>query len=135
LIEAMIFDLDGTLFQTEKLKAHSYARAVAELCLYEVESQEVIEAFEDVVGRSRKEVAESLVARFDLEQKASKRMKEFGVRTPWQAFIQIRLGHYQSLLEDPQVLKEHRWPHNLQVLDQSKSAGCSTALATMSHCE
>jgi len=30
----MIFDLDGTLVQTEKLKALSYARAAVELCPY-----------------------------------------------------------------------------------------------------
>ena len=28
----MIFDLDGTLVQTEKLKAQSYAHAAIELC-------------------------------------------------------------------------------------------------------
>ena len=32
MIRAMIFDLDGTLVQTERLKALSYARAAVELC-------------------------------------------------------------------------------------------------------
>ena len=31
MIEAVIFDLDGTLVQTEKLKALSYAKAAVEL--------------------------------------------------------------------------------------------------------
>lgn len=31
IIRAMIFDLDGTLVQTEKLKALSYAKAAREL--------------------------------------------------------------------------------------------------------
>jgi beta-phosphoglucomutase len=31
MIRAMIFDLDGTLVQTERLKAISYARAAMEL--------------------------------------------------------------------------------------------------------
>ena len=31
MIRAMIFDLDGTLVQTERLKAVSYARAAVEL--------------------------------------------------------------------------------------------------------
>jgi hypothetical protein len=51
----MIFDLDGTLVQTEKLKALSYAQAVVELCPLHVDSNQVIEAFREVVGRSRKE--------------------------------------------------------------------------------
>ena len=32
MIRAVIFDLDGTLVQTERLKALSYARAAVELC-------------------------------------------------------------------------------------------------------
>lgn len=32
MIQVMIFDLDGTLVQTERLKALSYARAAVELC-------------------------------------------------------------------------------------------------------
>ena len=31
MIKAFVFDLDGTLAQTEILKAHSYAKAVEEL--------------------------------------------------------------------------------------------------------
>lgn len=43
MIRPMIFDLDGTLVQTEKLKARSYAKAAVELCPHEFEEQEVIE--------------------------------------------------------------------------------------------
>ena len=32
MIRAMVFDLDGTLVQTEKLKALSYAREAVEIC-------------------------------------------------------------------------------------------------------
>lgn len=35
MVKAMIFDLDGTLVQTEKLKALSYARAAVQLCTRE----------------------------------------------------------------------------------------------------
>ena len=44
----MIFDLDGTLVQTERLKAISYARAAIELCPYNLTEEEVIEAFKKV---------------------------------------------------------------------------------------
>ncbi|MGB3905651.1 MAG: hypothetical protein WBB22_12075 [Anaerolineae bacterium] len=50
MIRAMIFDLDGTLVQTERLKALSYARAVAELCGNKIREPEVIDAFRDPVG-------------------------------------------------------------------------------------
>ncbi len=79
MVKAMIFDLDGTLVQTEKLKALSYARAAVELCPHEIEQSEVIEAFKDVVGLSRREVATALVERFDLSETAAKLMNDFGV--------------------------------------------------------
>jgi phosphoglycolate phosphatase-like HAD superfamily hydrolase len=40
----MIFDLDGTLVQTERLKAISYARAAIELSPKKLIEEEVIEA-------------------------------------------------------------------------------------------
>ena len=43
-IRAVIFDLDGTLVETEELKALSYARAAVELCA-ELNEAEVIKAF------------------------------------------------------------------------------------------
>jgi len=48
MIRAMIFDLDGTLVQTEKLKALSYAKAVGDLCPEEILEADVIEAFVQV---------------------------------------------------------------------------------------
>jgi phosphoglycolate phosphatase-like HAD superfamily hydrolase len=65
MIRAMIFDLDGTLVQTERLKALSYARATVELCPYTLSEAEAVEAFKDVVGLPRREVAQALVERFD----------------------------------------------------------------------
>lgn len=135
MIQAMIFDLDGTLVQTERLKALSYARAVIELCPQEVSEAEVVDAFKEVVGLSRREVAQWLVEKFNLEEKAQARMAEFGVNTAWQAFIQVRLQHYEASLADPQVLIDHRWPHNLALLEGARRANCKTGLATMSRCQ
>lgn len=134
MIEAMIFDLDGTLVQTEKLKAHSYARAAVELCPYSLDEQAVIEAFKEVVGRSRREVATYLVERFDLTNKSEARMAEFGVNRPWQAFVQVRLGIYEDMLADPEVIRSNQWPHNVALLEQARRVGCKIGLATMSHC-
>lgn len=134
MIQAMIFDLDGTLVQTERLKALSYARAAVELCPRRLDQAEVVEAFKDVVGRSRQEVAMALVDRFDLEPAAQARMAEFGVTSPWQAYVQMRLRIYEEMLADPEVLRENQWPHNVALLHAARRSGCRTALATMSHC-
>ncbi len=135
MIRAMIFDLDGTLVQTEKLKALSYAKAAVELCPYSLEEKDLIEAFKQVVGLSRREVARYLVERFDLADRANERLEEFGVTTAWQAYVQVRLGIYQELLADPEVILRNQWPHNVALLQEARQAKCKIGLATMSHCE
>ena len=134
MIRAMIFDLDGTLVQTERLKAISYARAAAELRPDAVSEAAVMDAFRDVVGLSRNEVATTLVERFGLAEAAAARMAEFGVGTPWQAYIQLRLRHYEALLADPEMLRRNQWPHNVDLLHEARQTGCKVGLATMSYC-
>lgn len=135
MIRAMIFDLDGTLVKTERLKAISYARAAMELCPNRFDETEVIEVFKEVVGRSRDEVAVTLMERFGLAEATGVRMAEFGVTSPWQAFVQIRMRHYREMLADPEVLRTNQWPHNVSLLQMARQTGCKTALATMSHGE
>ncbi len=134
MIRAMIFDLDGTLVQTEKLKALSYAKAVVDLCPEEIQEAEVIEAFKEVVGLPRKEVAVRLIERFNLDESVKERMNEFGVDTPWQTFVQVRLRYYEELLADPYVLRNNQWPHNMALLQEARNTNCQIGLATMSHC-
>jgi HAD superfamily hydrolase (TIGR01509 family) len=134
MINAVIFDLDGTLVQTERLKAISYARAAMELRPDAVTENAVMIAFRDVVGFSRNEVATALVERFGLAEVARARMAEFGVSTPWQAYIQIRLRHYEAMLTDEEVIRDNQWPHNVALLHAARQAGCKVGLATMSYC-
>ncbi len=131
----MIFDLDGTLVQTERLKAISYARAAMELCPDEIREDDVIEAFKDVVGLSRREVAIALVERFNLAKKAKERMREFSVASPWQAYVQVRLKIYNDMLSDPQIIRDNHWRHNVDLLNQARASNCKVGLATMSTCE
>ncbi len=132
MIKALIFDLDGTLVQTEVLKAESYAKAAVELNPSLTE-EEVVEGFKDFVGLSRKEVAKGLLRRFDLSEAASARMKEFEVAKPWQAFVDIRMETYFQMISDPEILKDHLCPYNLGLLKWAKQEGYPTGLGTMSH--
>jgi beta-phosphoglucomutase-like phosphatase (HAD superfamily) len=131
----MIFDLDGTLVQTEKLKARSYARAAVELCGSSLDEQDVIDAFVDVVGLSRREVALALVDRFSLTERAMTVAPALGVTSAWQAFVQVRLGYYEEMISDPAVILSHQWAHNIELLRFARRTNCRVALATMSHCE
>jgi len=129
-----VFDLDGTLVATEKLKALSYARAATEL-RPDLNEADVVAAFEDFVGLSRQEIAVGLLQRFRLEDAARAHMADFGVVKPWQAYVQIRLRIYASLLSDPERVLAVRYPHNLTLLADVRRRGYLTALATQSHGE
>jgi HAD superfamily hydrolase (TIGR01509 family) len=133
MIQAMIFDLDGTLVQTEKLKAISYAKA-AHVLDPDIREEDVFEAFRVVVGRSRSEVARYLVERFDLRAPARRRMEEFSVEAPWQAYVRVRLEIYDRMLHDEDVLLSHRWPHTMDLLQRSREQCDKVGLATMSFC-
>ncbi|MFC2029691.1 HAD family hydrolase, partial [Chloroflexota bacterium] len=86
------------------------------------------------VGLPRREVAQGLVDRFKLAEAAGSRMAEFGVKRPWQAFVQVRMNYYETMLDDPAVLRRSQWPHNVSLLHQARQAGCKVGLATMSRC-
>jgi len=133
MIKAVIFDLDGTLVKTENLKAFSYARAAVVLSPTPLAEAEVLEAFKDVVGLSRQEVAEALLQRFALEKAAKARMVQFGVTMPWQAFAQLRLTFYEEFLRDHQILHNHLCRYNVGLLNYARASGFRTGLATMSH--
>lgn len=133
MISAVIFDLDGTLLETEELKALSYARAAVELRRGDVREQDVLEAYGDLVGHSREEVATALVERFGLEAAATERMTEFAVQEPWEAYVRVRLQIYENLLADPDLLLKQRYPHNIELLNHLRDEGYRMTLATMSH--
>jgi HAD superfamily hydrolase (TIGR01509 family) len=134
VIRAFVFDLDGTLVETEELKALSYARAATEL-RPDLDEGEVVVAFTDLVGLSRQEVALGLMRRFGLEGAARDGMVGFGVPTPWQAYVQMRLRIYEKLLADPGLVLSHAYPHNIALLRDARREGYPAALATQSHRE
>jgi len=134
MIQAVIFDLDGTLVQSEHLKAQSYASAVAELSQGSIGEQEVVDAYRELAGASRQEVAQVLLNRFKLEHAARNRMDAYNVNTAWQAIVQIRMRLYATMLDDPLLIVKHRCPYSLDLLVWAREAGYKTGLATSTNC-
>ena len=134
MISAVIFDLDGTLVETEEIKAISHAHAVQELNP-EVSEEDVIAAYsDDLVGHSRQEVAEAMIDHFGLEDALRERVGDTGEKEePWQALVRIRRGFYEELLKDSDLLLEKRYPRNIAMLHELRKEGYPTACATMSH--
>lgn len=133
MISAAMFDLDGTLVETEELKAISHARTVHALSPG-VSQEEVAAAYtSDLVGRSRQEVAMALVERFGLEEAARARMPDLGETEPWRVLVRLRHGIYDEILADAKLLLGQRYQHNIDLLLQMRREGYPTACATMSH--
>lgn len=119
MIRAIVFDLDGTLVQTEALKAISYARAAKQL-KPSLNEDDVVSQYDDMIGRSRNEVAEALVQRL-------------GLTVTWQQLIDIRIKIYDDMLGDEQLVKKQEYPYATALLRKVKEMGYPTALCTMSY--
>ena len=132
MIQAVIFDLDGTLVQTEQIKAASYGKASMELCPACATEKQVTQAFKDVVGRSREEVSETLMERFKLEDAARAHMAELDVDEPWEAFAETRMRIYEKMLDDPKLIRSHQLAHNIDLLRSVRKRHFKTAVATTS---
>ena len=133
MIRAIIFDLDGTLVQTEKLKALSYAIAVQQLRGLTEPDPQAIEAYRRNVGASR-EVASRLIAeQLKLEPELLPLMRQYDAAEPWQVLTALRVTIYDDMVSDPQVLRDNQWPHTVGLLRTARETGCQTALATMSY--
>lgn len=133
MIRAVIFDLDGTLVQTEKLKALSYAMAVQQLLGNSEPDTRAIEAYREVVGAAREIVSRHLMERLGLEATILPLVAEYRVSHPSEVLTVMRLAIYDKLVADPQVLRDNQWPHTVAFLHLVRRHGCKTGLATMSH--
>jgi len=132
-LTTVCFDLDGTLVETERLKAHSYALAATELRPGEVRAADVERAYEEMVGRSREEVIAELTRRFGLAPAAGARMAELGAATPEEAFGALRHRHYERMLHDHDLVRSQEYPAATALLRRVRAMGYATGLATMSY--
>jgi HAD superfamily hydrolase (TIGR01509 family) len=139
-ILAICFDLDGTLVETELLKARSYARAAAELRPGVVES-DVVAAYEGLVGQSREHVIAELTRRFGLDRPARARLEATGgggdggtgATSAEELYGAMRLREYEAMLRDRDLVKGQEYPAATALLRRVKAMGFPTGLATMSY--
>ncbi len=132
MIQAVLFDLDGTLVQSEKLKANSYARAVQQIRHLPDPDPRAIEAYKEIVGSSRELASRHIMERLGLEPDLRPLMKDYGASEPAGVLTALRLRIYDALVSDPQVLWENQWPHSIALLRTLRGEGLATAVATMS---
>lgn len=133
MISAIIFDLDGTLVQTEKLKAQSYARAVQKLRGLPEPDERAIEAYREIVGSARDVASRHVMESLGLEAELRGLMPEYEASEPWEVLTAERKRIYDETVSDPRVIRDNRWPFTLDLLRVARETGCRTGLATMSY--
>ncbi len=116
---ALVFDFDDTLVRTEPLKALSYARAAVELAPGSTTEAEVLEAFKDLVGRAREEVARAILDRFHLPGTAEQ-------------FLALRLTIYDAMLDDATLLLGRRVRPTIEVARAARTLVEKVACGSMS---
>ena len=133
MIRAIMFDLDGTLVQTEKLKALSYAIAVQRLLGLAEPDPRAIEAYREIVGATRDAASTNVMDSLALEDYLRPLMAQYGVSEPRDVLTAMRKAIYDDMVADPQVIRDSQWPHTIGLLRIAKETSCCTAIATMSH--
>lgn len=130
--ESWVFDLDGTLVQTETLKADSYHAALVRvepgLLIGDVQAH-----YATVVGQTGEAVARSMVERFTTVDRIQAALPPQPREEAWATLYRVRKAAYAELLEDPEALRRVACPHNRVLLETLREEGARTALATMSH--
>ena len=132
MIRAFIFDLDGVLVQTEKLKARAYNLAAQQILGTAEPDRRAGQAYAEVIGASREETSRHVMDKLGMEARLRELTGEYGVSQPWEALTAIRYRIYDKMVSDPQVLRDNQWPFNIAILKMARESGCFTALTTLS---
>jgi beta-phosphoglucomutase-like phosphatase (HAD superfamily) len=132
MIKAFLFDLDGTLVQTEKLKAQSYAIAVQRLLGLARPEQRAIDAYEEMLGTSREIASQHIVEKLKLEKVLKEHMTEYNVTQPRDVLTAMRSSIYIDMIMDPEAVRQNQWPYSVHLLHTARKYACKVALVTMS---
>lgn len=132
MIKAIVFDLDGVLVQTEKLKSLAYAKAVQRIRGLAKPDFRASETYRKVVGAPRETTSTYVMKTLGLENDLRQLMTKYGVSRPVDALTAVRYEIYYEMVGNPQVIRDNQWPYTVDVLRVAKKNFCKTALATLS---
>ena len=124
MITAIMFDLDGTLVQSEKLKALSYAIAIQRLRGLPEPEDRAIEAYREIVGASRDVASRHIMDSLELEPELQPLMAEHGVSEPFEVLSAMRKEIYDDMVADPKVIQDNQWPYTIGLLRVARETAC-----------
>ena len=127
MIRAFIFDLDGTLVETEMLKAQAYAAVSQDLLGLDGPDERAIDLYRGIVGATDETAARAMVDGLGL---ASKLLHAEG--EPWQALRLLQSERYRAEFATGDGLRSAAYPRTIDLLRQQAASGMIVAVATSS---
>ena len=129
MIRAFLFDLDGTLVQTEKMKALAYAMAVQRLRNLDQPDEKAIEAYKEIIGAQQDIASKYIMNKLDLEGDLRLLMPQYDEETPSLVLRRIWIEIYPGMVADPITLKDNQWPYTVDLLREA-SKTCLVGIVT-----
>lgn len=127
-IGAVIFDLDGTLVETEHLKAQAYADVIGALTGRGSPEPAAVDLYRSMVGATDMVICEAMLERFPLESS----LKRASGETSIEALHRRRMETYRRSHGSPENLRTAVYDHNLRLLRAAAEEQLSVGVATMS---
>ncbi len=128
-IRAVVFDLDGTLVETEHLKATAYAELIGDLLGRDSPHPEAIELYRSQVGATDMAICEAMIERFSLES----RLEVAPDETLIEALHRQRMELYREHHGTSENLARNAYPHNIELAQTATDDGLAVGVATMSY--
>ncbi len=132
MIKAFVFDMDGTLIDSERLYEGVYADLIAQLSSAPVDRRRITKEYVKYIGKPREAICRGFVDHFGLEDACRRLMTRYGVGEPWQALEVMRVNMYQDMISDPQFVVDNSIAHNVDLARWASAQGQRLALATSS---
>ena len=126
-VRAFIFDLDGTLVETERLKANAYAVILGRLTGANAPDRRAIELYERNVGATDEMICRKILDEFGIESNLPGTDSE-----PWRVLHEIRMVEYRANFGTVENLLTDSYAHNISLLKSAKARGYRVAVATSS---
>ena len=131
MIRAIMFDLDGTLVQSEKLRAQSCAIAVQRLRSLSEPDPRAVEAYRETVGAFQDVASCHIIDSLGLESDLQPLIGQYHASETWEVLEAMGKKVYEDMVADPQVIRENQWPHTVGLLRVARETYCQTNLTLL----
>lgn len=136
MYKLVIFDMDGVLLDSERLKALSYAEAINFLSEGDYAVIDVCSHFSNVVGSSREVVVDYLLSKFPLNKRQVASVlascDDIFPDSINSIVSETRMAIYRKMLKTPSIVNAAKHEGIINLLYWLKGQGMSTGVATMS---